>query len=355
MSQLPVDCLNDTFEYLENDMATLYSCLLVNRLWCNASMRIFWRNGYKYRSSNFLTLIACLPNESKEILYKYDIIIPTPTSKPPMFNYASFCKVLSVDQVHYQLGEILRNQQSIPFENLSMDTHILEQEIFKLFMNQIGSLKKLTFYGYSGTIIFNFYPGAKDCLKDLSELSCDSNIPSEFFYQLSQICHNILSLSINFKQDISKNITDLISAQENLKSLDISFFTHGTYGSLNNIISLLTKPNNLIKFYLYAKSHNFSLSFITRFTILKELELSFNYSNDFNDFEKLQLPQLQILRFPIASPKYELLIKFLEYNGKNLNEFYVGDNDYDINLLNLVIDEFCPNLKKFIYRDYTAN
>ncbi|RIA79394.1 hypothetical protein C1645_840783 [Glomus cerebriforme] len=30
--------------------------------------------------------VACLPNESKELLYKNGIIIPTPTSKPPLFN-----------------------------------------------------------------------------------------------------------------------------------------------------------------------------------------------------------------------------------------------------------------------------
>ncbi len=32
--QLPADCLNDIFKYLEDEMAFLHSCLLVNRLWC---------------------------------------------------------------------------------------------------------------------------------------------------------------------------------------------------------------------------------------------------------------------------------------------------------------------------------
>ncbi|RIA98069.1 hypothetical protein C1645_813314 [Glomus cerebriforme] len=349
MSQLPTDCLNDIFEYLENDMATLFSCLLVNRHWCKASVRIFWRGVDNYANLNFYTLIACLPNESKEILYQNGIIIPAPTLKPPMFNYASFCKVLSVEQVHYKLRRILMDQHS--FQNLNINIYILEQEIFKLFMRQIGSLKNLTFYGYSGTIIFNFYPGAKDCLKYLSELSCDSNIPSEFFYQLSQICHNILSLSISIRKNISKEFTDLISVQGNLKYLKISFYTDGTHESLKNIISSLMKPNNLIKFYLYTESHKFSLSFITEFTNLQELELSFNYNNDFNDFEKLQLAQLQILKFQRAAPKYKLLIKFLEYNGKNLDEFYLGySHDYDNTSLDLAINQFCPNLKKYIVR-----
>ena len=57
------DCLNEIFEYLEDDKVTLFSCLLVNRLWCGVSARILWK-----KVRNYDTLMACLPNESKEIL-----------------------------------------------------------------------------------------------------------------------------------------------------------------------------------------------------------------------------------------------------------------------------------------------
>src|SRR5437773_8629083 len=110
MSQLPTDCLNDIFEYLKDDMVTLHSCLLVNHLWCEVSVRILWRDTLNYSISNFRTLIACLPNESKEILYKNGIIISTP--KTSIFNYESFCKVLSIRQVYYKIEELLRDQQS---------------------------------------------------------------------------------------------------------------------------------------------------------------------------------------------------------------------------------------------------
>ena len=62
-------------------------------------------------------------------------------SKVPMFNYVSFCKVLSVHQVNYDIGQFLKNQQSISSQNLNT---IVIQEIFKLLMNQI-SLRKLDF------------------------------------------------------------------------------------------------------------------------------------------------------------------------------------------------------------------
>ena len=201
MSQLPADCLNEIFEYLEEDEIALRSCLLVSRLWCEVSVRILWRN-----IRNYSTLIACLPNESKEILYKGGISnTSTSTSKSPMFNYATFCKVLSIHQVDCRIRQLLRNQPSILSQSLNGDlhmatqevlnsnTHIITQEVLKLLISQT-SLRKLTFDLSLNIPKFTSFPGAKDCLKNLSELCCDSNIHPEFFYQLSQICHNLQSL-----------------------------------------------------------------------------------------------------------------------------------------------------------------
>src|SRR6266496_2921108 len=105
MSQLTTDCLEEIFEYLEDDKITLCSCLLVNRLWCEISVRILWRI-----IRNYNTLIACLPNESKEILFRNKIITSTLTLKPPIFNYASFCKHLSVCNVIHKIRKLLNEQ-----------------------------------------------------------------------------------------------------------------------------------------------------------------------------------------------------------------------------------------------------
>ena len=119
---LPTDCLNEIFENLENDETTLHSCLLVNRLWCKSSVRILWRDIWDFEESFFYrdrhpevslailrTLFACLPNDSKELLHKNEIFISTPTSKPPLFNYASFCKVLSIDEIDRIVEKGIKN------------------------------------------------------------------------------------------------------------------------------------------------------------------------------------------------------------------------------------------------------
>src|SRR5581483_7151675 len=152
--QFPTDCLNDLFEYLEDDKTTLHSCLLVNRLWCKVSVRILWRDIWKYSirqqhplrmsASILSTLIACLPNKSKELLYECEIFISTPTSKLPLFNYASFCKVLSICEICSIVNNFLNYG---PFEDINDKKDIIVNEIVKMFTNQISSLKKLV-YGY---------------------------------------------------------------------------------------------------------------------------------------------------------------------------------------------------------------
>src|SRR6266540_4135967 len=129
--QLPTDCLNGIFKYLEQDKVALRSCLLVDSLWCEVSVQILWTN-----IQNFNTLIACLPDESKEILQKNEIIISTPTSTP-LFNYVTFIKSLSVNEICKKIN----NSQNFD-KNKNI---IVTQEIFKMFMNQI-SLKTLDFY-----------------------------------------------------------------------------------------------------------------------------------------------------------------------------------------------------------------
>ncbi|CAB4382243.1 unnamed protein product [Rhizophagus irregularis] len=347
MSKLLADCWNEIFEYLEGDIRTLYSCILVNRLWCEVSVRILWRNEWNYTTSNFSTLITCLPNESKEILSKNAITILTPTLKPPTFNYASFCKVLSVNRVYYKIERLLKNQQNILSRNLINYTQIVTQEVLQMFMKEISSLRNLIF-SPSPYITFSLYPGAKDCLKNLSELYCGSDISTELFYQLSQTCYNIQSLTIEFKRIISNGIADIISVQRNLKRFDMIIYNN----MANVIFSLMSKvPKTLIKLRIHSSIYYTpSLTFIANFSNLQELELSFDFEEYFVDFKKLQyviFSQLQVLKICHTLPSNGLLIKFLENNGKNLKEIYIGEiercND---NLLNLAISKFCPMLRK---------
>ncbi|CAG8664037.1 17277_t:CDS:1 [Funneliformis caledonium] len=334
--QLPTDCLNEIFEILE-DKATLHSCLLVNRLWSEVSVRILWRKIWNYN-----TLIDCLPKESKETLCNNEIITK-PSLKPPLFNYVSFLRRLSIDEIVRKISSILRNHHPFASESLiDIKFAIIIQEIFKMFMSRI-SLKILVIRSSNiSNITFSFYPGAIDCLKNLSAFGCCSDICSEFFYQLSQICRNVQSLSFTLKSVISNGLTELISVQQNLKSIKI--YQSYLCKSLKRIIPFLAKHSNTLTKVNINGVYDESLLFLVNLENLQELIL-YHYNDCYEDFKMLQhvvFPHLRILRLKHQSINPVYLIKFLENNGNTLEKFRFINNN---NSINLAVGKFCSNLK----------
>ena len=117
MSKLSVDILSIIFEDLEqeNDKA-LYSCIFVNREWCQVAIPFLWKNPWKKFDSTYRTnqlanrhkiLFKCflmmISKESKEFLKINGINLliedtssqnNSPSLQTPLFNYASFFKVI---------------------------------------------------------------------------------------------------------------------------------------------------------------------------------------------------------------------------------------------------------------------
>src|SRR5205823_12777373 len=103
-----------------------------------------------------------------------------------------------------------------------------------MFMKQISSLKSLEYDSYDVmNIKFTHITGANNCLTELRELNCSSDITPGFFYQMSQICHNIQTLNISLEDNISNGLAELISSQNNLKSITLRSQSENTeiYGT----------------------------------------------------------------------------------------------------------------------------
>ena len=256
MSQFPADCLHNIFEFLEEDKNTLYSCLLVNRLWCEVSVRILWRDVLEFELPKGIlcALFAFFSDETKELLRKSEIIIPT--LKSPLFNYISFCNAFSITAIDEAIDDFLDTSSG---EDLFEDPYdpykgvdLLKEEILKMLFKHITTLKKLSYYScywkencWKYPVNFTHFLEAKDCLMKLSELRCDSDVLPEIFSQLSKICHNIKSLDIEFKDYPSSELTELISSQNNLEHLSLS--THMDVLDIQIVILIpLTKQFNTI-------------------------------------------------------------------------------------------------------------
>src|ERR1044072_4613689 len=131
---------------------------------------------------------------------------------------------------------------------------------------------------------------------------------SGVFFQLSQICRHIRSLSIEFGNNVSKGLKELILLQNNLESLSLMAYEDKDW---TDIIPALTKHyNTLTTLYVYGDMKRIPLSFIASFINLQELVIAGANDESFEEFNALQhviFSNLRILKIPLASLNAEIL------------------------------------------------
>ena len=120
---------------------------------------------------------------------------------------------------------------------------LLEQEIYKLFVNNCKNIKELRWQTSQPLPLF---PGASTCFSQLYELDIYVNyVNSTALYEMAQICKDLNELIIHkFYQDIP-GLTSLINAQRNLKRVVICAleYREGPCKELGN--ALARKGNTL--------------------------------------------------------------------------------------------------------------
>ncbi len=222
-------------------------------------------------------------------------------------------------------------------------------------MSQIPSLKTLN-YCYGSLMIFQnipftLFPKAKDCLTNLSIFKCNSNVL--FLGQLSQICYHIQSLAISLTDNVSNGLIELILSQKNLK--DLKLYIYEVHLDWSNIIPALTKHYNTLTNFFIHGDQDIPFSFIASFINLQQIVISISSSNrvPFIEFDQLQhttFTNLRTFKILYDSPKSEILMKFLETNGKNLNDLNTSLS-YDIDKsLKKSLVQYCPNLQKLFIK-----
>src|SRR6266498_63563 len=107
MSQLNRDILFLLFEELQDDSKSLFSCLLVNRLWCETVVPILWRDpwrfkdsvNYQKKSSLYYIITFSLSNDIKEFLTSQGTQLFPISHQSLLFDYLSFCRSINTDAI----------------------------------------------------------------------------------------------------------------------------------------------------------------------------------------------------------------------------------------------------------------
>ena len=104
MSKLNRDIFYLIFEKLHDDKNTLFSCILVNKTWCEITIPILWRNPWKFlmnekeRSLLLNVIISHFSDESRKKLKEHGLL--TNSYQKPLFDYISFCKHLNLNKIN---------------------------------------------------------------------------------------------------------------------------------------------------------------------------------------------------------------------------------------------------------------
>src|SRR6266536_767100 len=94
MKILKADCLLEVLKNLRNEHSTLYSCSLVNKLWCHQTIPILWHKPFndkiteKKRITIIRTCITCFEEHEIQELFEVERIqLSSCDLRKPLFDY----------------------------------------------------------------------------------------------------------------------------------------------------------------------------------------------------------------------------------------------------------------------------
>src|SRR5688572_23818505 len=127
MSKLNKDILFLIFEELQDDSRSLFSCLMVNKIWCETVIPVLWRNPWRYdidySNKSYLSaiFISCLSNNTKEFLTSEGVQLLSISYQSLLFDYLSFCRSINTS---------IMNRISSTGTSSDYDQFLLQQEFY---------------------------------------------------------------------------------------------------------------------------------------------------------------------------------------------------------------------------------
>jgi hypothetical protein len=298
MSKLNKDVLFLIFKGLRNDSKSLFSSLMVNRLWCETIIPILWKNPWcydiNYKNKNYLFIIitSYLYNDINELLTRKEIQLPLVSSQSLMFDYLSFCRSINIDTIN----TIISIGSSLDYVQFN-----LQQEFYSLFIKKCSDLKYFDIRSIKPQI-FHF-PEAKACLESLCELKCNTSIDSSYFFGLARYCQYIQRLIISNNANDYNGIIKLIEVQKNLKYFEWKDAHHikykvNVYREILFAVEKKADTINHIKLYFIHEDHTL------QYVLPKLRKLKTLIVTKFGDFDENQLKTLNYHDLEVINTNY---------------------------------------------------
>ncbi|CAG8506397.1 9802_t:CDS:2 [Acaulospora morrowiae] len=383
---LTLDCFEEIIGYLIDDPGSLYSCLLVNRLWCRIAIPLLWSHPFEHyafgeSAADIIQIyISCLPEDERQFLIDEGLKLPPPSS--PLFDYPkylqSFESARFTGAVMSWLSSGVKSWLSLVEEqgsDIHVDTYIIQTVIGSLLFSRSKGLKDLEIVYFdedddsliSDIISFDNAGGALSRLEkfvfDYSSLEEQGDkhlgIISNLFNFMSQCTRNIqdirIDIDIPFDQDmviseVAQSFARLIKAQKALKVLNILKFWRPEIVSF--IFETLTSQTNTLTYLevheLYQGQFQSLLDILPSLTNLETLQFHGFSGNDGENMKvnisatgPINIKHLHYKANKFQVDIFNLMDPLLQMAGGNLRTLSLECVTSEIVLL---IGRNCPNL-----------
>ncbi|CAG8542453.1 20613_t:CDS:2 [Gigaspora rosea] len=233
MPQIPTECLEEIFKYLEKDKNSLFSCLLVERSWSHIVIPILWRKLWEGTNVKLIeTYISCLNESDRDILL--DEGVDLPDTPEPLFNYPRYLKNFDLGLLEDLVYGWLTVDGPLDPEDLNQVTSVMSI-ICKLIIDNTDGLYNLEIGDWKEN--YNIpdialLKGIRNALVDLREFQIHGTCYMASAEALDNIS-NILTIMSHFSNNIQlinidcchrdfrlgKRLSALIESQSHLQHL----------------------------------------------------------------------------------------------------------------------------------------
>ncbi|RGB37312.1 hypothetical protein C1646_813439 [Rhizophagus diaphanus] len=328
---------NEIIKNFQNDYSTLYSCVLVNRLWCRLAIPLLWENPFLILTGNYnfievylYNLNDCLKSKLNEYHTNHYLLLSN-----TLFNYPSFIRYLSPRKIASSIDRWLEANDIISKlsnrypESIFEFKRLVEMSLIKLFMENEAKLHtfEITYYN-------------KYCDNILESILQNPN----FINKIGNLKISILCSHTSTNDRISQ----IINSHQNLKRMALGYVGCDTLSFYQSL--LLSKESNcsntlntIIFYYIDFKGINNLAKVFEKLNVLESLHIIYCSSlNSFTQQINSLTKQFKLKSLFInGNLQIDSLQSLLQKSGNYLENFGSGVNQQ---LFETII-KYCKNIK----------
>jgi hypothetical protein len=237
------ELIDEIIQYFRKDLSTLYSCILVNRLWCRLAIPLLWEDPFSIPTQNYHYIeiyLYYLNEDGKAKFNEYGINNNLLISNP-LFNYPSFIKYLNIRHICYSIEKWI---ETIKINNYDSNLkNFVYKSLIEVFIENEGELHSFEVvapmsndFGYFNDTMEltlqnpNFTYNIKNLKFHIGHSYPNITNIIPFLKFLSSNCNSISSVVLKFltyDEDnfllIEKYLLQIIISQHNLRIISFEY------------------------------------------------------------------------------------------------------------------------------------